>query len=1394
MLRGGAVPKRTGDSLFTGVQSIASVFGSQDGLQKKGTVKEPIPAYRLSVSDSVSFRRLRSRWKKHPGVEYAHANVTFSVNAGSVSDPVRDEPLLRNGNVLADSLDHLSVIRALDAWSATRGTTDVRIGVVDTGVFLSHPDLQGQFWINEAEDANGNGSFDPYPVEEGGDLNGQDDDGNGFVDDVIGYDFVDRSSSVAAGEFKTRDPVPSADSLGGFSWHGTAVSGVAAAAPGDPQEGIAGVAPDTRLVPLRAFGRDGRGETDDIAAAIVYGASNGVDVLNLSFGRGRAVPLIEDAIEYANEQGTVVVASAGNSLTDDPHYPSDYPDVLSVVWLGEDGELPRVNRSQFGIGVDLGAPGSAVYTTDFPAEQVANGASLEREDLYRSPNGSSFSAPQVAGAAALLRSADPSLSPASIRSILTASAEDIEGANWDHKTGAGFLNVQQALSRAYPARTEITAPDHNQGVLGESAIPIVGTAIDPGFEQYEIYYAEGTDGLDERSDPWREITPPRRRQVLRDTLGVWDPTGLPEGEYTLRLVTRLTDGRTIEDRRRLRIDRTPPQLALQFLGVGRVEGENGIVADVKTDDVSRLRMEVAIGNRTETIRSEHQARRQGITWADERGTGGEATVRLTATNSTGLTTTLDTTLQIPSAKENTGLFERTITSLPRGRLLPKTVDFDNDGLRELLLNQFEDGGVTDTLRTFEWTGSSLAPKDTFVVGPFLPKDVGDTDGDGLQELLLQVRVATLLFEQPRPSSFPTDLIFADTSRVTDAPGDTLNGARLTDLDEDGRGEVVGTDRREWKILERKSGGFEQIARLDNPTEFGPDSALGNVFDFQEAETGDFDNDGRRDLLVGDRDGDLIVYEATGDDQIQPAWTFETDRVNAGTRFTSGDFSGTGRTDFVTMTTRLEKPSISYYSIWRRAGDNNYERAFHFPIPGVYTDQGGLASEDVDDDGRPEVIIGHPPSLIVLDRSSDGSWGVLYEDRNSGLLSRSLLAADVSGTGQPSVFAGTNDGKLVRYAVDANALAVSPPRWTDARPTGASSTRLVWRAPQADSVTVYAGPPKGELDPIVTQSDSSASVTGTAPRRYGLRAWRNGSQSPLSKTRTVRPHPPATISSVSYPTPSSVELLFTESLSPNSRADQFRFGKEDKRPKRLVQARNGEAVVLHYPTDVTGRSGPLTWDGLTDASGLGVGQTKINVSFPPSERRSLFIEDATILSEKRVRLAFSAPLDPAAAREPGRYEVRPRGRVADVQLTGDSSEAVTLRVDGLVLGASGQESSLTVTDMVSADGNRLSKEGGTVRLTRPADDLSNVFVYPNPHRAQQHGSELTIAGLPGQATVRIYTPGGRLVRMLSVQNNRDGGLRWDLRNRRGKRVPSGVYLFRVNAPEQSPVLEKAAVIR
>jgi hypothetical protein len=129
-----------------------------------------------------------------------------------------------------------------------------------------------------------------------------------------------------------------------------------------------------------------------------------------------------------------------------------------------------------------------------------------------------------------------------------------------------------------------------------------------------------------------------------------------------------------------------------------------------------------------------------------------------------------------------------------------------------------------------------------------------------------------------------------------------------------------------------------------------------------------------------------------------------------------------------------------------------------------------------------------------------------------------------------------------------------------------------------------------------------------------------------------------------------------------------------------------------------------------------------------------------------------------------------------------------------VGATGQEASLELSSLRGISGSTLADEGATVRLSQFVEGGTNVMLFPNPVNLSRNQTELTIGQLPQSATVRIYSPAGRLVEVFSTEESRKRKVTWDLRTRREERVPSGIYLVRVQAPDASPVIKKAAVVR
>jgi subtilisin family serine protease len=313
-------------------------------------------------------------------------------------------------------------IDALPAWEIATGTSSVVVAVLDSGIDLDHPELAPNLWVNLGEVAG----------------NGVDDDGNGYIDDVNGWDFVGNDADVT-------------DTTG----HGTQVTGVLAAAANGSD--IVGIAPGVRIMPLRVCGAGC--PLGDIIAGIAYANDMGAAIANMSFtGVGPFFAPIGDLLA-GEAQGLLAVAAAGNEGVDidlQPRYPAsfDLPNIISVA-ATDDADAPA-SFTNFGEGsVDLGAPGAEVLTT-------TNGGGTA------TANGTSYSAPYVAGVAALIASERPNLAPEELADYVLAGVDPVPGLTGITHSG-GRLNARNALAAATgPIARIVVSPS-------EPAIPVTVT-------------------------------------------------------------------------------------------------------------------------------------------------------------------------------------------------------------------------------------------------------------------------------------------------------------------------------------------------------------------------------------------------------------------------------------------------------------------------------------------------------------------------------------------------------------------------------------------------------------------------------------------------------------------------------------------------------------------------------------------------------------------------------------------------------------------------------------------------------------------------------------------------------------------------------------------------------
>ena len=229
---------------------------------------------------------------------------------------------------------HINKVNARTAWDF-RGAGEVLIGIVDTGVNLDHPDLAANIWTNPGETPN----------------DGIDNDENGYIDDVHGWDFGEEDNDPSA-EQNTQINED-------IRWHGTSVAGVVSAVT-DNGIGIAALAFNAGILPVKAMDEKGVLSVLFTAPAIEYAAYNGADIINCSLGGG-ASNAEREAVAYACSLNVLVVAAAGNDANDTPMYPASYPGVLSVAWT--DRTDKKYYNSSYGYTIDLSAPGSDIYVT-----------------------------------------------------------------------------------------------------------------------------------------------------------------------------------------------------------------------------------------------------------------------------------------------------------------------------------------------------------------------------------------------------------------------------------------------------------------------------------------------------------------------------------------------------------------------------------------------------------------------------------------------------------------------------------------------------------------------------------------------------------------------------------------------------------------------------------------------------------------------------------------------------------------------------------------------------------------------------------------------------------------------------------------------------------------------
>jgi len=420
--------------------NISRAHAKNGAKVKKDFSAQGLPALQVvQLANGTDIQSVIKEYESNPDVLYAEPDYIISLSPDQTESGARDDSSLQISSTIPGDtyFSYLWGLRntgqnsgtpgadisATSAWGLSTGSDQVVVAVVDTGVLFTHSDLSANIWTNPGEVPN----------------NGIDDDQNGYIDDVQGWNFITNASNPL-------------DDNG----HGTHVSGTIGAV-GNNGIGVTGVSWQVKIMPLKVFNAVGSGNTSDTVSAILYANANGASVISNSWNGPSPSAALQSAIDASP---AVVVCAAGNldqypQLNNDivPQYPASYPsaNIISVAANNETDQL--ASFSHYGpVSVDLAAPGTNIYST-------------YNDGNYAYLSGTSMATPHVSGVAALVKSVNPSLTAIQIKNAIISTV-DVKSSLSGKVNTSGRLNAYRAVLASLPPPP----------VANFTGTPVIGTA------------------------------------------------------------------------------------------------------------------------------------------------------------------------------------------------------------------------------------------------------------------------------------------------------------------------------------------------------------------------------------------------------------------------------------------------------------------------------------------------------------------------------------------------------------------------------------------------------------------------------------------------------------------------------------------------------------------------------------------------------------------------------------------------------------------------------------------------------------------------------------------------------------------------------------------------------
>lgn len=1319
---------------------------------------------KVTFDEEISEADFASLLANDPQIEYFQKSNTYKID-----------------NTPNDSLVNqqwgLFKVQAFEAWDITTGADTVLLAIIDTGMDYEHPDLVNKIYYNTGEmgmTQPGDPCWNGFPEDKR--FNNCDDDGNGFIDDYMGWDFVDRVGfpfDSLGGDYLDWDNDP-IDENG----HGTFIAGIAGAETNNIT-GVAGAAPNIKLLNLRAFDPGGYGEEDDVAAAILYAVQAGAKVINMSFGDNSFSLVLRDVIRYAYSQNVVMAASSGNRGSSAPHYPSGYSEVICV---GNSTDQDFVApSSNWGSTLDLVAPGSSIVTT-------------ARNNNYASISGTSASAPFVAATAALILSVG-NYTNEEVKQIIKSTTDDIGEPGWDLRSGSGRLNMKNALTVLAPAEIKFFYPLMDFAT-NKDTIEIIASVLSPYFVSYNLEVGQGLN-----PSVWTKLIENGRNQFSQQPIFNLNVSSYSEEAYTLRLIVNQSNGRTLEERINFYIIRTKPQVFIVGDGPIYYGDKSTIQAEVYTSQRSIVRLYYkkfgtqefnfitldGFNTNNQFVKQFHY----GFIPKDLVEPNNFYEVYYEAENLAGLkTTVLDSANNLNNFIYKTAdspdlvAFNEMPFTLPSGVIFKEPTSFLSNQENEVLFQEFY---PTSELyySLYQYQNDNLVKIDS--IEGRIPRIFGDFNANGKKDLISVIYPKGFIDEQTQAGSFNFQNIINDEKVYFPLVVDDLNGNGINEL-------ITNAEDKAyliWRINSDLSLTFLDTLYKVYTDTLEPGFEFNNYV-YNNLVVVDSDGDGKKEIWFVDADGDLKSYKLNSagkyvksDSLLTPLRTPKTNALAV------GDFDGDGTPDFaVIFQTRAIAPNYMVVILTHKNGQ------FNLLSQNVFLDQSAeyfsstfsrgyqsLKFVDVTGDGKDELVLNiFPYSYILKHNPGTGDQIIFFDEGTNNV---QVFTGDLNQNGVEEIaFTFTNGVRFFEFA-ESDRPAI--PKNFNGYSTASNNIKLTWTG-QTDFYYIYRGTTRDNItliDSVLQFNYNDNNVTANTFYYYAVRAYQPGMPEPLSgmsKILEIYAHKPAEAVSVVSKSPTSIIVKFSEKMK-NTIENLQSFELIGMGYPNSVSPSDQFSYLLSFNNPLPDGENKLVVSKLRDFYNSPVPEDTLSfvVQFLPDEI-NFYVSSFEIINPYLIKVEFNFPVDQLSAKNVNNYYFEPDNKVSEIIIDANDTKTIYLDLrNQKPVGSVGREYVLRIENVLSdaSMGNILIKSGAGsyIVLTGFAADLSDVYVYPNPVRAGERHTKITFANLPRRAKITIWDVNGFRINEIEERDG-NGGVDYNLTNEFGERISTGVYIYRV----------------